>query len=152
MKVTVLLRNDHELVKALLDRLVKPIGAKGPNGRKELLNEISRELMIHAQVEEEIFYPALSSTSSNRAPELVTAAEQQHRAIEKRLEELASMNSSEKSFDSKIAELAKLVDEHVVMEEGEMFDEVRKNLPEYRLEELGLELEDRKKILSTLAA
>jgi hypothetical protein len=33
-----------------------------------------------------------------------------------------------------------------------MFDEARKNLPEYRLEELGLEMEDRRKILVSLAA
>jgi hypothetical protein len=42
--------------------------------------------------------------------------------------------------------------QHIEKEEEEIFDEARKNLPEYRLEELGLELEDRRKILVTLAA
>jgi hemerythrin superfamily protein len=152
MKITVVLRNDHESVKALFARLVKPSGAKGFNGRKDMLNEISRELSIHSQVEQEIFYPALSSTSSSRCTELVTKAEEEHDAIEKLLQELGGMNGSEKTFEGKVDELRKLVEQHVEMEEGEMFDEARKNLPEYRLEELGLELEDRKKILGTLAA
>jgi hemerythrin-like domain-containing protein len=41
---------------------------------------------------------------------------------------------------------------HIEREEEEIFDEARKNLPEYRLEELGLEMEDRRKILTQLAA
>jgi hemerythrin-like domain-containing protein len=45
-----------------------------------------------------------------------------------------------------------LVMQHIEKEEDEIFDEARKTLPEYRLEELGLEMEDRRKILLTLAA
>jgi hypothetical protein len=41
---------------------------------------------------------------------------------------------------------------HIEQEEEEIFEEARKNIPEYRLEELGLEMEHRKKILTTLAA
>jgi hypothetical protein len=44
------------------------------------------------------------------------------------------------------------VNRHIAMEEDAIFDEARKNLPEYRLEELGLEMEDRRKILTTVAA
>jgi len=41
---------------------------------------------------------------------------------------------------------------HIEKEEEEIFDEARKNLPEFRLEELGIEMEDRRKILTQLAA
>jgi len=44
------------------------------------------------------------------------------------------------------------VTSHIEKEEEEIFDEARKNLPEFRLEELGLEMEDRRKILATIAA
>ena len=152
MKVTVLLKNDHEAVTALFDKFKKATGARGQNGKKDLFNEIRRELQIHSQMEQEIFYPALTSTSSARAAELVSAAEQEHKAIEKSLQELSAMNGSEKTFEPKVTELMELVKEHVEKEEEEMFDEARKSLPEYRLEELGLEMEARKKILATLAA
>ena len=78
MKVTVLLRNDHETVKALFEK-VKGSNSRNQNGRKELFNEIRREILIHSQMEMEIFYPALAGTASARATELVSEAEREHR-------------------------------------------------------------------------
>jgi hemerythrin superfamily protein len=152
MKVTVLLRNDHETVKSLFDTFKKAGGARAQNGKKELFNEIRREILIHSQMELEIFYPALAATSSGRAAELVSVAEREHREVEELLQELSAMNGADKTFESKMDELIEEVGRHIEMEEEEIFDEARKNLPELRLEELGLEMEARRKILSTLAA
>src|SRR5262249_198222 len=123
------------------------------NGRREIFDEIRREILIHSQMEQEIFYPALQTTASVRATELVSEAEQEHAGIETLLEELNSMSGSDqKQFDSKMAQFMDQVTEHVQKEEEEIFDEARKNLQEYRLEELGLEMEQRRKILTPLAA
>jgi len=151
MKVTVLLRNDHEALKSLFNKFKKP-SVRSHNGRKELFDEIRREILVHSQMETEIFYPALAGTTSVRAIELVSAAEQQHGSIEKLLEELNGMNGSDKNFESRMGLLTDEVVRHIEMEEENIFDEARKNLPEFRLEELGLEMEDRRKILTTLAA
>lgn len=62
------------------------------------------------------------------------------------------MNGADKNFDTKMAQLMDQVLAHIEREEEDIFDEARKNLPEYRLEELGLEMEDRRKILTLLAA
>jgi hemerythrin superfamily protein len=151
MKVTVLLRNDHETIKSLFDKFQKSGGPRAQNGKKELFNEIRRELLIHSQMELEIFYPALAATSSARAAELVSVAQREHHEVEKLLQELNSMNASDKTFESKMDELIENVGQHIEMEEEEIFDEARKNLPESRLEELGLEMEDRRKILNLAA-
>jgi hemerythrin superfamily protein len=152
MKVTVLLRNDHESLRVMFDQFKKPTSARGQNGKKELFNEIRREILIHSQMEREIFYPAVVGTSSARANELISQAEQEHRSVEKLLQELSGMSASDKQFDARMGTLMDQVNEHIEMEEEQIFDEARKNLPEYRLEELGLEMEDRRKILSTMAA
>ena len=151
MKITVLLRNEHEALKALFNQFRKP-GARKPDGSRDLFNEIRREILIHSQMESEIFYPALASTASPQARECVSKAEKEHRGIEKLLHELNLMNGSEKHFDSKMNLLMEEVDRHVEMEERDIFEEARKNLPEFRLEELGLEMADRRKILTSLAA
>jgi len=44
MKVTVLLRNDHETLKALFNKFNKFSSGKSQNGKKDLLNEIRREI------------------------------------------------------------------------------------------------------------
>src|SRR5881397_1429294 len=151
MKVTVLLRNEHENVKSLFNKYNKP-GTRNANGKKELFNDIRREILVHSQMEIEIFYSALTGTSSTTAASLVAAAIEDHRAIEKLLQELNGMNPSERSFEAKMARMMDEVTRHIEKEEAEVFDEARKSLAEYRLEELGLEIEERRKILTQLAA
>jgi hemerythrin superfamily protein len=152
MKVTVLLRNDHETLRGMFNQFKKPTSSRGQNGRKDLFNEIRREILIHSQMEQEIFYPALTGTSSARATELIAQAEQEHHSVEKLLQELNGMSAADKQFEARMGTLMDQVIEHIDMEEEQIFDEARKNLPEYRLEELGLEMEDRRKILATIAA
>jgi hemerythrin superfamily protein len=151
MKVTVLLRNEHENLKSLFDNYKKP-NTRNANGKKELFNDIRREILVHSQMEIEIFYPALSGTSSTTADQLVSSAREEHEAIEKSLQELNSMNPSDRNFEPKMMELMDAVVHHIEKEEEEVFDEARKILPEPRLEELGIEMEDRRKILTQLAA
>jgi hemerythrin superfamily protein len=152
MKVTVFIRNDHDVLKALFDKFRNPSGMRAQNGKKDLFNQIRRELLIHSQVEEDVFYPALAATSSVRATELVAKAKDEHSAVEQLLQELNGLNGTEKNFDARVSTLIEQVLSHIEMEEDLIFDEARKNLPEYRLEELGLEMEDRRKILTTIAA
>jgi len=148
MKVTVLLRNEHEMLKDLFNRFKKDNG-RNPNGKPGLFEEIRREILLHSQMELEIFYPALAGTPSTTLGKLVSTAEEEHREIEKLLE---SINPQDKNFDTKIDELINSVTAHIDMEESQIFDEARKNLPEYRIEELGLEMEERRKILARIAA
>ena len=151
MKVTVFLKNDHEVVKSLFARY-KKASNRAQNGKKEVFEEIRREILIHSQVEMEIFYPALTSTASTTAAQLVASAEEDHQTVEKLLGELARLGAQDRTFDSKMTHLIEEVTRHIEKEEDEIFTEARKILPEYRLEELGLEMEDRRKILTELAA
>src|SRR5436853_3416647 len=151
MKVTVVIRNEHENLKSMFNKYKKP-GPRNGTGRRELFNDIRREILVHSQMEVEIFYPALEGTSSTTAANLINNAIAEHRAIDKQLQELSSMNPADRNFETGMADLMDEVLRHFDMEEEAIFDEARQNLPEYRLEELGLEMEDRRKILTPLAA
>src|SRR5262245_49046692 len=104
MKVTVFLRNEHENLKSLFDTYKKS-NAPNANGKKELFNEIPREILVHAQMEIEICYPALSGTSSTTAADLVSAAIVEHHAIEKELQEISGISSSDRAFETKVAKM-----------------------------------------------
>src|SRR5215475_10161024 len=52
---TALLMKDHKTVKALLKKLET---TDDRAGRGRLLSQIENELVVHTQIEEEIFYPA----------------------------------------------------------------------------------------------
>src|SRR5437867_10523727 len=94
MKVTVLLRNDHEEIKSLLAQYLfakfKKGGSRIQDKRRELFDVIQRQLITHSQMEKEVFYPAL--TSSRSAGQLLPSALERHRTMEKLLREMAGMN------------------------------------------------------------
>ena len=151
MKVTVLLRNDHDAVKSLFSEY-KKTGLRTQNGKKELFDVIRRELLVHIQMETEIFYPALAATASRKAGQLVASAMEERGNVERLLDEIAGLHPQDRELDGRMDELIAQVTRHIDREEEEIFDEARKSLPEHRLEELGLEMAERRKLVGQLAA
>jgi hemerythrin len=150
MKVTVLLRNDHEGLMGLVNKYKKSLSSRS-NGKKDVVDEIVREVRIHAQTEREIFYAALTESSLEEGVTIVSKAEEQLRAIEKLVSQLNASSGSDKNSETTMISLMEQIVQHIELDE-EVFEAARKILPEVRLEELGLEMEDRRKILVTLAA
>ena len=150
MKVTVLLRNDHEGLMGLVNKYKKSLSSRS-NGKKDVVDEIVREVRIHAQTEREIFYAALAESSLEEGVSIVSKAEEQLRAIEKLVSQLNASSGSDKNSETTMTSLMEQIAQHIELDE-EVFEAARKILPEVRLEELGLEMEDRRKILVTLAA
>src|SRR5436309_13709142 len=111
MKVTVVLRNEHENVKSLFNKYKKP-DMRRTNGKKELLDDIRREIMVHSQIEREIFCSALTATASTTAVSLVGAATEDHGRIEMLLQDLNGMNPSDRSFEAKMARMREDVIRH----------------------------------------
>ena len=75
-----------------------------------------------------------------------------HRKIEKLLQEISYSNGNDKQLESKIPRLIELVDAYSKKEEEELFPEARGVLSEQRLEELGLDMEYRKRIFTQAVA
>jgi len=151
MKATLFIHKDHEKVQELFRKLDET-QPNPRNGKHAVLAELKRELLAHSNVEVELFYPELLKTVSSRAQELVDEAIEDHRKIDRMVSEVAAMDSSDKSFDSKLTELIEFVNQHIEKEEEDVFAEIRQYLSEQRIEELGLELEARKRILTQIAA
>src|SRR5262245_45428210 len=151
MKATLFLRKDHEKVHSLFDRFQRAKGSS-QNGKRGIFDEIRKELSVHSHIEMEIFYPELKQSTSKHAVELVDSATADHQRIEKLLGEIASATGNEKMFETKMNQLIESVQAHITQEEEEIFPEARHALSEQRLEELGLEMEDRKRILTQAAA
>lgn len=115
--------------------------------RNEALQDLQRELDAHAQIEREIFYPALQE-SSNAANILVERALKDHRDIEQLLEELAELRPEETEFDDKVEELKEIVEAHVENEETKIFAQAEKVFDEADLQRLGEDAESLKEELT----
>jgi iron-sulfur cluster repair protein YtfE (RIC family) len=145
MKALDLLEQDHRNV----ERLFEEYDAAGdaPDLKKALFERLRQELEIHAQIEEQVFYPALRDVQPPDAPHPVAEALREHQDVKDLLEEIAGLDPEEAGFDDRMSELRKNVIRHVDEEESELFEEAREHFPADRLEDMGARMEALKKSL-----
>jgi len=94
------------------------------------------ELETHAQLEENMFYPAVNE-ETDEGPELVKEAMQEHQTVKELIQELRDMGPDAKAFDTKFQELVRNVEHHIEEEGSQMF-----LLAEEELEEDMQDLKD----------
>ena len=150
MKITVLLRHNHEVLRDLIDKFRNKSTRK--QDEQAIVQEIRQQVQMHSEMASEAFYPALAATPSDRAAQLVATARKRCEVVEKLFQELSRMKPSDAAFESRMNMVITEIGRHIEMEEDELFHEARKAFPEYRLEELGLETQDRRKRMNILAA
>lgn len=115
-----ILRQDH----LKIDELFGRYGDAGDSAEKlRIVQQIYRELMPHAQAEEEIFYPALRDAASDEA--MVEEAYDEHAAAKKTLASILGAAPSDMTYDMKVKMLQKEIQHHVREEETEIFQEAR---------------------------
>ena len=135
---------DHERVAKLFEQFEKLKQKGGDDESKgEIVNHICAELSIHAQIEEEIFYPVVRD--SLNADDLLDEAEVEHAGAKDLIAQLESMQPSDPLYDAKVTVLGEYIKHHVKEEQDEMFPKVKKAKIELRA--LGDELMQRKQEL-----
>lgn len=137
-----LLTDDHNKVKKMFKEFEK-LHKKHEEGREELAQQICKELTIHAQLEEEIFYPAAREAIED--DHLMNEAVVEHQAAKDLIEKIQSMNSSDPMYDAIVRVLGEYVNHHIEEEQNEIFPKVEK--AKMDLEEIGSEIEERKEAL-----
>lgn len=140
-----LLRADHELVSSLFaDYETTRSAAK----KKSIVAEICTELTVHAQVEEEIFYPAVKLALKDK--ELVPEATVEHATLKALIAEVEGLEPDGEMFDARIKVLSEYVKHHVKEEQNEMFPKVKASSLD--IVELGERMAARKDDLLAQAA
>jgi hemerythrin-like domain-containing protein len=135
-----MLKEDHRRVQDLFQEYA---AATDPRTKRELAEEACTELETHAQLEEQIFYPAVNE-DSEEGPELVQEALQEHQQVKDLIAALREMGPDHHEFDAKFRELMQNVEHHVEEEESQMFPLAEQDLAE-DLDELKDEMQDLKK-------
>ncbi len=134
-----LLKQDHREVEEWFDEYDE---LKEDDARKaELAQKICLALKVHAQIEEEIFYPqAREATKDN---DLIDEAVVEHATVKNLIAEIESMEVGEDLYDAKIRVLGEMVKQHIKEEEEELFPELEPAI----LDAVGKEFAKRKEEL-----
>ena len=121
-----LLDADHRAVKKLFKEYEELTSSRGRTvGQKklELARQICQELTVHAQIEEEIFYPACRAALKDT--DLIAEAEVEHQTAKDLIAQIEGMTEADEMFDAKVKVLGEYIDHHVKEERGEMFPKAR---------------------------
>jgi hemerythrin superfamily protein len=142
------LTEDHRKVRKLLDDLSKTTN-RAAKKRADLLAKIAAELEAHTAIEEEIFYPAFKEAGQKSEDDkMFFEAMEEHRAAgDLVLPDLLKTDVGSEQFGGRAKVLKELVEHHADEEEKQMFPRARKLLGKPALQDLGAELEARKKEL-----
>jgi hemerythrin superfamily protein len=132
-----LLKKDHKKVEKVFSDLENKT-----DDRRELFPELDREVTVHAEIEEKIFYPAAKAAEPTR--DLVLESIEEHKQIKMVLADLeqTDMRTAEWGADLKV--LKEDVMHHVGEEEDELFPKIQKLLSKEQLDELGTRMEEMK--------
>ena len=141
--VLTMLKADHKKVKALFAEYQEAT----PRKQQDIAQTVIQELEIHAEIEEELIYPAVRK--STKDDKLMNEATEEHHLVHVLIAELKELDPRDATFIAKFTVLGELVKHHVKEEEGEMFPEAQKAKIDW--EALEAEVTERKEHLMAQA-
>ena len=138
-----LLKQDHRAVEHLVSRFEDADESE----QSEIAERICNMLTVHAQIEEEILYPAAKEAlaEDEEEAELVPEAEVEHASAKDLIAKIQGMTPDDESFKATVKVLGEYVKHHVKEQENERFPALRKT--DLDLNEIGARLADRKHAL-----
>ncbi len=120
-----LLKDDHKKVKKLYKEFEGLKDREDSDEKKiELVKQLCQEVTIHAQIEEEIFYPAARQALGDE--DTLDEADIEHASVKALVSQLERMEPRDNHFDAIVKVLYEYVDHHVQEEEGTMFPMIKK--------------------------
>jgi hemerythrin superfamily protein len=135
MDAIALLKADHKTVETLF-RKFEQAGRNARKLKRKLVDQMVRELAVHAVIEEQVFYPAVRTKADALEDEVLEALEEHH-VVKWTLKELENLPPEAERFDAKVRVLMENVRTHVTEEENRLFPQVRKAFSPRELKDLA---------------
>lgn len=140
------LTTDHREVDEIFERMnALP---SGDGQRKDLVDDVTIELVRHSVAEEMYLYPAVRQHLPN-GDQLADKELEDHAGVERILKDLERKSADDADFDRLVTSLQEEVTEHVRDEEGRLFTMMREHCPQSALDELGEKIRQAKKTAPT---
>ncbi len=138
-----LLKADHREVEALFAQVDKLSGKDDRDDEKMLLAaQICVALTVHAQVEEDLFYPAARAVLKEKDQDVVDEAYVEHAGAKQLIAEIRDATPDMPMYDAKLKVLSEYIKHHVGEEENEFFPKLRRTALD--LKGLGRQMAERK--------
>jgi hemerythrin superfamily protein len=130
-----LILSQHEEIRARFAEF-DGLSSRASKKKDALVKSIVTDLVKHAEIEEQVFYPAVREELDGLDDEIDEDLEEHH-AAELLLSELDGATSDQPRFDAKVTVLKENVLHHMEEEETDLLPKAREGLDERRRRELG---------------
>lgn len=137
--ITNMIRMDHTHVLATFHQYTQD---KKTATKQAIANNICLALEIHAQLEEEIFYPAMERVLTDDPTLLKSTPE--HDEMRSLISNLRNAKPESEEFDATLRDLMREVIHHVADEETVLLPKAEKILGKKKLQELGAQMTKRR--------
>ena len=134
-----LLKVDHRQVETWFGQFES---SRSAGKKKTLAQQVCQALIVHTQIEEEIFYPAFLEATEDK--DIHHEAEVEHQGAKRLIAEIQSSGPEDDYYDAKMKVLSEMIKHHVKEEEQRdgMFAKARQS--DLDLKALGEQLATRK--------
>ena len=137
-----LLKHDHREVESMF----KQFDAEDASRSKaEMAQHICLSLIVHSEIEEELFYPAAKRALEDEGRDLVAEAKVEHMSLKRLIDDISGSSPGDELFEARMTVLKEYVKHHVHEEEHELMPQVKR--ADIDLEALGSRLQERKQAL-----
>src|SRR4051794_8455721 len=108
MNAVKLLKADHEEVAAMFEKF----DGADEEEKAGLAEQVCQMLTVHAQIEEELLYPAARETLQEDEEDLVDEAAVEHASIKELVDQIEAASPSDALFEAKVKVLGEYVTHH----------------------------------------
>ncbi len=136
-----LLKQDHREVAEALEEFESAEHEE----KQSIAERICQMLTVHAQIEEELLYPAARDALDSDDSHLVAEANVEHASVKDLIEQIQQHGEVDEEYEAKMQVMGEYVKHHVKEEETELFPKLERSSLD--LDALGERLEERKKEL-----
>jgi hemerythrin superfamily protein len=133
-----LLKADHKEVKTMVQQFNS---SRSDSKKAQLAEQICAALEVHAEIEEELFYPPAREALKKNG-DLIDEAEVEHTSVKELIAKIKGGSPGDDLWEAQVKVLGEYVNHHVKEEEGEIFPKVKKTRLD--LQALGEQLAERK--------
>jgi len=131
------IRDALELLTAQHEEIEDLLSTVQMTGDADAFEKLSRRIVAHLALEQELFYPVISSTIP---ADVLREVLLEHVSIKRVLAELVWLGVEDATFADLLADLAALLGGHVSWQEDQLFHAVAESVPAETLAALGSQL------------
>ena len=139
----VILKNDHKEIRKTFSDFEK-LGDDAHKRKGQLVSKMIELLTVHTYLENEVMYPRVRELLPEVEDDVLESYEEHHVA-DVLVMELYAMQPDAERFTAKTTVLIENVRHHIEEEEEEWFPKVREGLSRKVLQEIGAEMEAKRK-------